>query len=429
MILLYKVLSTFLYPFLILMIYLRKFLGKEDLYRFKEKIFPSNFNIIDKQNSKLLWFHAASIGEFKSIIPIIKQLNIQNKNFKFLITTTTLSSGNLAKVEFNNIENIYHRYFPLDVPFLIEKFLYQWKPDRIFLVDSEVWPNLILKAKNHNIPIALFNARITAKSYNNWMMFPTTARQIFNIFKLCICSSSETKRFLEKLNAQNIFFLGNIKFIEDIDQKKIKSINENIFLSEKFWFAASTHREEDIFCLNTHLILKQKFKDIITIIAPRHIERSKTIKTLAEKMDLNAQVLNHGETILKDKQIIIINYFGALNEFFKYANSVFIGKSMIKRLKKVGGQNPIEAAKLNCKIYHGPYVYNFEEIYKILEKANISKMINNHEELSKNLIADLENNNQNNKKNLDSIKVYGQKTLDDTMSLLNNFISNDSNKA
>ena len=427
MILLYKVLSAFLYPFLILMIYVRKFLGKEDLYRFKEKIFPSNFNIIDKQNSKLLWFHAASIGEFKSIIPIIKQLNIQNKNFKYLITTTTLSSGNLAKVEFNNIENIFHRYFPLDVPFLIEKFLYQWKPDRIFLVDSEVWPNLILKAKNHNIPIALLNARITAKSYNNWMMFPTTARQIFNIFKLCICSSSETKRFLEKLNAQNTFFLGNIKFIEDIDQKKIKSINENIFLSGKFWFAASTHREEDIFCLKTHLILKQKFKDVITIIAPRHIERSKTIKTLAEKMDLNAQILNRGETILKDKQIIIINYFGALNEFFKYANSVFIGKSMIKRLKKVGGQNPIEAAKLNCKIYHGPYVYNFEEIYKILEKANISKIINNHEELSKNLIADLENNNQNNKKNLDSIKVYGQKTLDDTMSLLNNFISNDSN--
>ena len=123
MILLYKVLSTFLYPFLVIMIYLRRFLGKEDLFRFKEKIFSSSFNIIDKQNSKLLWFHAASIGEFRSIIPIIKQLNIQNKNFKYLITTTTVSSGNLAKQEFNNVDNIFHRYLPLDAFFNREIFI------------------------------------------------------------------------------------------------------------------------------------------------------------------------------------------------------------------------------------------------------------------------------------------------------------------
>ena len=115
-------------------------------------------------------------------------------------------------------------------------------------------------------------------------------------------------------------------------------------------------------------------------------------------MGLSAQILNQDEKILKNRQIIIINYFGALNEIFKYAKSVFIGKSMIKRLEKVGGQNPIEAAKLDCKIYHGPYVYNFEDIYKILNKENISLVVNNHDELSKNLILDLENNNKQHKK-------------------------------
>ena len=427
MILLYKVLSTFLYPFLVIMIYLRRFLGKEDLFRFKEKIFSSSFNIIDKQNSKLLWFHAASIGEFRSIIPIIKQLNIQNKNFKYLITTTTVSSGNLAKQEFNNVDNIFHRYLPLDVPFLIEKFLCSWKPNRIFLIDSEIWPNLILKAKSHNIPIALINARLTAKSYNRWMRFPSIAKEIFGIFKLCICSSLETKKFLERLKVQNNFFLGNLKFIGNIDEKKIKNINENIFLTKKFWFAASTHKEEEIFCLKTHLLLKQKFKNIITIIAPRHVDRTNQIRILAENMGLNAQILNRNDMIIKNKQIIIINYFGALNEFFKYAKSVFIGKSMIKRLKKVGGQNPIEAAKLDCKIYHGPYVYNFEDIYKILNKNNISLTVNNHIELSKNLILDLEKNYKQHNKSSDLIKSYGQKTLNDTMKLLNNFILNDAN--
>ena len=426
MILLYKVLSTFLYPFLVLMIYLRRFIGKEDLSRFKEKIFSSSFNIVDKKDSKLLWFHAASIGEFRSIIPIIKQLDVKNKNLKYLITTTTLSSGNLVNQEFDNVKNVFHRYFPIDVPFLIEKFLSKWKPDRIFLIDSEIWPNLLLKAKNHNIPVALVNARLTAKSYNKWMKFPSIAKKIFGIFRLFICSNLETKKFLERLSAQNIFFLGNIKFAGYIDEKKIKSLNENIFLSRKFWFAASTHKEEEMFCLKTHLILKQKFKDVITIIAPRHINRSRQIKILAEKMGLSAQILNQNEVILKDKQIIIINYFGALNEIFKYAKSVFIGKSMIKRLEKVGGQNPIEAAKLDCKIYHGPYVYNFEDIYKILNKDNISRVVNNHNELSNNLIPDLENNNKQHKNDLNKIQAYGQKTLNDTMVHLNNFILNDS---
>ena len=425
MILLYKVLSTFLYPFLVLMIYLRRFIGKEDLSRFKEKIFSSSFNIVDKKDSKLLWFHAASIGEFRSIIPIIEQLNNQKKKFKCLITTTTLSSGNLVNKEFNSIDNVFHRYFPMDVPFLIEKFLSKWKPDRIFLIDSEIWPNLLLKAKSHNIPVALINARLTAKSFNKWMKFPSVAKKIFGIFKLFICSNLETKKFLKRLNVKNIFFLGNIKFIGYIDEKKIKSLNENIFLSQKFWFAASTHKEEEIFCLKTHLLLKQKFKDVITIIAPRHINRSKQIKILAEKMGLSAQILNQDEKILKNRQIIIINYFGALNEIFKYAKSVFIGKSMIKRLEKVGGQNPIEAAKLDCKIYHGPYVYNFEDIYKILNKDNISLVVNNHDELSKNLILDLENNNKQDKKNSDIIQSYGQNILDDTIILLNNFILND----
>ena len=83
-----------------------------------------------------------------------------------------------------------HRYFPFDVAFLIDKFLLSWKPDKIFLVDSEIWPNLILKAKKYNIPIALINARLTAKSFKKWMMFPNIAKKIFNIFSLFLCSNN-----------------------------------------------------------------------------------------------------------------------------------------------------------------------------------------------------------------------------------------------
>ena len=185
MIFLYKVLTTLLYPILILLIYFRKIIKKEDRLRFKEKIFTSNFNINKKDNTKLIWFHAASIGEFKSILPIIDELNKKDK-FEFLITTTTISSGNLAKEELRKFNNIYHRYFPLDVNFLMKKFLISWQPKAIFLVDSEIWPNLFFNANKLNIQIVIINARITLKTFKRWIIFKKTATKIFNLLNICL---------------------------------------------------------------------------------------------------------------------------------------------------------------------------------------------------------------------------------------------------
>ena len=115
-------------------------------------------------NSKLILFHAASIGELKSILPIIKELEKKNENLEFLITTLTTSSANLAKIELKKFKNAKHRFLPLDVNFIMKKFLSLWKPDAIFLVDSEIWPNLIFLANQKKIPLGIINARITKKT-------------------------------------------------------------------------------------------------------------------------------------------------------------------------------------------------------------------------------------------------------------------------
>ena len=144
MVRLYRVITTLIYPFLLTLILLRIFFKKEDPVRYKEKIFSSNFNRIKKKNFKLIWFHAASIGEFKSILPIIEELNKKKNKLEFLITTVTLSSSNLAEEELKKFNNVQHRFFPYDIEFLIRKFLNLWKTSAIFLVDSEIWHNLIL---------------------------------------------------------------------------------------------------------------------------------------------------------------------------------------------------------------------------------------------------------------------------------------------
>jgi len=424
MILIYRGLTNLFYPILFILIFYRKIFKKEHKTRYKEKIFPSHFNIVRKENTKLIWFHAASIGEFQSILPIIKELN-KNKNLEFLITTVTLSSSDLAEKKIKKFNNIHHRFFPLDVEFLISKFLLLWRPNAIFLVDSEIWPNLIFNAKKNKIPLALINARITSKTFKRWIKFIDTAKRIFNLFDLCLTSNLETKNYLTKLNAKNIYFNGNIKLINQSNENKIDNINEKSLLKKRFWLAASTHKGEDVFCLKTHLQIKKKYKNIVTIIAPRHIERVWDIETICKNYNLSVQVLNNDEIIKDNKEIILINSFGVLQNYFKYAKSVFIGKSMIEKLKNVGGQNPIEAAKLGCYIYHGPYVYNFKDIYEILKENNISKKIDNYSELSNNLIIDLETFRKGDNKISHLINNLGQKTFADTMKNINNFLFNE----
>ena len=233
MLLAYRILTTLIYPLLFIFTFLRVFIRKEDPIRYKEKILTSSFNINRKKNSKLIWFHAASIGEFKSILPIINELNKNNNNLEFLITTITLSSSNLAKEELKKYNNIYHRFFPFDVHFLVSKFLSLWKPNLIFLVDSEIWPNLILEAKEKKIPLCIINARITEKTFKRCMMFPKTAKKIFNLFRLCLVSNQETKNYLKELNAKNIYFYGNIKLISELNKENIKNINEEILKKKK----------------------------------------------------------------------------------------------------------------------------------------------------------------------------------------------------
>lgn len=422
MILIYRVLTSLIYPFLFIFVYCRRIINKEDSKRYKEKLLPSCFNAKRNSSMKLIWFHAASIGEFKSIIPIIEKLLINNSNIEVLVTTTTLSSGNLATTEFKKFKNVHHRFFPFDVDFLINSFLIAWKPNNIFLVDSEIWPNLILNAKKRKIPLALINARLTTKTFKRWLRFPKTAKKIFCLFDLCLVSNNETKEYLEKLNVKNIHADGNIKLITEIDQNKITNLNEKFLLSKRFWVAASIHKDEDLFCLKAHKKIKEKYEDIVTILIPRHIDRTNEINSLSNSLNFETQLLNQDDAILENKEVIVINSFGVLQDYFKYAKSVFIGKSILKKFKDDGGQNPIDAAKLNCKIYHGPYVYNFDEIYKIFKEKDVAKEVKTYEELSDNLIEDLKNPLKITNNNSDFIKNLSQKTLVNTMKNINNFI-------
>jgi 3-deoxy-D-manno-octulosonic-acid transferase len=413
MLLIYRYLINILFPIIIIIIFLRTWFNKEDKNRFKEKLFTSSFNVVKDNKKKLIWFHAASIGELKSIIPLVKKLNEKNI-FEFLVTTVTLSSAHLIEKEFLNEKNITHRFFPVDKILIAERFLDKWSPDMIIFVDSEIWPNFLLTIKKRAIPLVLLNGRITKKTFLRWNLIPNVAQNIFQTFDLCLSSSKESKEYLEKLKAKNVKCFGNLKLTSENTLANSNFKNKEILKNTKFWCAVSTHKGEDVFCLKTHFQVKKKHKNITTVIIPRHIERVKSIELSCRKLGLKSQIVSEDNAILPNSEIIIINTYGVLTNYLQFSRSVFIGKSMIKKLESVGGQNPIEAAKLGCKVYHGPYVYNFKDIYELLNKYKISEKINDEIELANKIIIDFDKAHKINDDKIRIINNLGKDILKNT---------------
>ena len=220
----YRLLINILFPIIVVFIFVRTFLNKEDKKRYKEKLFYSSFNSSRNNKKKLIWFHAASIGELNSITPLISKLD--EKDFEFLITTITLSSSELIKKKFLLNKNITHRFLPIDKLSLVKNFLDDWSPNLILFVDSEIWPNFLLEMKKRSLPVVLLNARITKKTFFRWNFILKTAKRIFNSFELCLSSSHASKNYLEKLNVKNNKYYGNLKFTIESDPNSKNSQNQ-----------------------------------------------------------------------------------------------------------------------------------------------------------------------------------------------------------
>ena len=166
---------------------------KEDLKRIKEKycIYPKK-----NRKNKTIWFHAVSIGEIMTIIPVIKKLENKLKVKKILITSSTKSSTLiLSKYKF---KKTVHKYFPLDTNYLSNKFIKHWKPQVAIFIDSEIWPNMFKNLYLNKIPLILLNARITKKTFKKWQIFPSFAKIVFSKITLAMPQNSETLKYLKK---------------------------------------------------------------------------------------------------------------------------------------------------------------------------------------------------------------------------------------
>ena len=416
----YKFITFFFYPFAPVYLYFRKIRKKEDSIRYKEKLAKIN---IERGEGFLIWFHVASVGEAMSILPLIDGCIKEKKINRILITSITLSSGKILEKRFNNNPKINHQFLPLDIISLINKFLDHWKPNLSIFIDSEIWPNLILKISEKKIPLLLVNARITKKSFDRWKLVIGFAKKIFGKFDLCIASNNESENFLKILGSKNIKNYGNLKFSNiKNDIKKLDFNFLNKIKNRKVWCAASTHPSEEIICAEAHLKIKKNYNNILTIIIPRHIDRVKTIKEELSKFNINVLLVTELNNFDDKTDILLVNSYGEALKFYDISKYVFLGKSLVQSLIKDSGQNPIEPARLGCKILHGPYVSNFAETYNYLKKLGITKEVNDSNKLSLSLIEELQKDKPKNHEIALKIENYGQNILNNVIMELKKYI-------
>tara|TARA_Y100000768_G_scaffold51431_1_gene33692 strand:+ start:1799 stop:3031 length:1233 start_codon:yes stop_codon:yes gene_type:complete len=362
----YEVLGLIFIIFSPIIFLIRIFLGKEDPKRFLEKfcIYSKKFKI-----KKTIWLHGSSVGEILSVIPIINALE-KNKNIKKIILSSSTTSSALifSKYKFKKTT---HVYFPIDTNYLSNKFIKYWKPQVAFFIDSEIWPNMFNNLNINKIPIILLNGRITRKSFRRWMKFPNFAKKNFDKISLAMPQNNETSKYLKKLGVKKIKIAGNLKYF--VHQKKSLDKNtKNKFKKRLIFCAASTHYNEELFIGKMHKDLRLKNKNLLTILIPRHANRSSAITNELKNIGLKIITRSSNEQISKSTDIYIVDTYGETSKFYEISNITFLGGSLVTH----GGQNPLEPARMGNYILHGPNVQNFTEIYNMLSKLNISSKIN-----------------------------------------------------
>jgi 3-deoxy-D-manno-octulosonic-acid transferase len=380
MIFLYRWLTFLFGPLVNLLIWRRKLVGKEDPERIAERRGLSQAN---RPAGRLVWVHAASIGESLSALPLIQQLLARNPDLNVLITTGTLSSARILAKQLP--ARVTHQFVPMDLVPWVQRFLDHWRPDMGVWIESELWPNLMMETAARGIPMALVNGRMSARSYQRWRLERRSIGQLLNCFRVILAHDERSAGFIHNLGAPHAACVGDLKQAADplsADEAELARLQAAIG-ARPVWIAASTHPGEEDAVQKTHKQLRQQFPELLTIIAPRHADRGIQIATDLGIEGLKVVRRSTGEMPTHDTDVYLADTMGEMGLVYRLATIAFVGGSLVPH----GGQNPLEPARLGCAILHGPNIDNFISIYADLDATGASRQIDDVALLADNVAA------------------------------------------
>jgi 3-deoxy-D-manno-octulosonic-acid transferase len=355
---LYRFLAQFLTPLLKAHLKRRLKQGKEDPTRLYERFGGAS---LPRPKGKLLWIHAASVGESVSVLQLIRDLRHKHPDISILLTTGTVTSAHLMAQRLPS--EVIHHYIPLDVPQWINRFLDHWQPHEVIFLESELWPNILQAVKKRSIPLMLLNASLSEKSYRRWRLAPSVATTIFSYFDRILTPSLGTAIRLKSLNIETVDITTNLKFTATslpINQDELRRLQRHI--TRPIFAAVSTHSGEEEKIIQAYLTLKQEYPDLLLILAPRHPSRAEENLKMLGGAGLTIARRSLNEIPTAQHHGWLIDTIGDLGLIYSLAPFCFLGGSLVP----IGGHNAIEPFALNCLVIQGNQTFKSNHINLIL---------------------------------------------------------------
>ena len=328
--------------------------GKEDPARLNERLGrPAR----PRPPGPLVWLHAVSVGESVSLLPLVQALRTRRPDLTLLVTSGTRTSADLLARRLP--DGVIHQYAPIDTPGAAARFLDHWKPHAGLLVESELWPNLILAAKARGVKLALLSARITDRSARGWARARKAAKAVLGAFDLVLAQEAASEARLKFLGARigprlNLKLVGERLPVDGDELQRLKGL----IGPRKVILAASTHPGEEI--IAAHAFEWADLGDALLIVAPRHPERGAAVAELLTQEGLRTVRRSRGGDPGPEVQAYVADTLGELGLFFQLADVVVMGGAF---KPGIGGHNPLEPARFGAPILTGPEAFNAAEVY------------------------------------------------------------------
>jgi len=322
---------------------------------------------LPRPDGPLIWFHAASVGESLSVLTLIARLGARLPGAEFLITSGTATSAEVLARRMP--PRCRHQFAPLDAPGPVRRFLDHWRPDAALFVESELWPLMIVETSARGAPVALLNARLSAKSVEGWKKWPQTTHFILSHFALLMAQSRQTAEDLIAMGApeDRVEQGVNLKATAappPVDAATLAAMRAAIG-TRPVWLASSTHAGEEEVVLAAFQRLRASSPDLLLILAPRHPERGAEVAALIAEAGFSCARRSEGQPLAADTQVYLADTLGETGTWYSLAPFAFLGASLVPK----GGHNPIEPAQFGVPLITGPHRENAQGAYAALQAA------------------------------------------------------------
>lgn len=327
-----------------------------------------------------LWIHAVSVGESIAAAPMVRALIERHPDLPVTVTCMTPTGSERIRALFG--DQVQHCYLPYDVPCAVARFLDHVRPTLAVIMETELWPNYIHQCSRRGIPVALANARLSARSAKGYGRLEGVTRPMLSSMDwIAVQTSAEAERFTSLgARPECVTVTGSIKFDLSIDPALISraEVLREAWGHRPVWIAASTHAGEDEILLAAHTRLRQHLPDALMILVPRHPERFDDVYKHCQQSQLSTARRSKDEPVAHDTAVYLGDTMGELLFLYAAADVAFVGGSLIER----GGHNLLEPAALGKPVLSGPHVFNFLDIAAQLRDAQALRDVRSTEDIA-----------------------------------------------